>query len=304
MELLLLVVLAVLWGASYSLIHVALESLPALTLMAWRVAVAAMLLTAVAVWRQQRFPRSIALWRDFGVQAVFNSIGAWTLLAWGQQHVDSAVAGVLNSTSPVFVIALTAFWTRHEAVPRLRVVGGALGLLGVAVMFDLPHLGGDATRTLAHFAVVGGALLYACAAIYGARFRSVPDIVVAAATMIWATAVLCPLAWLVDAPWHGAPIQARSVIAATALAVFSTAIAMLLYFRLLRTLGSVRVASQSYLRAMLATIFGVIFLDESLAPHTVIGIALVIVGMLAIHTPCAQWAMSINPRSRRNRQPR
>ena len=109
----LLGVLALLWGSSYLLIKLALASIPPFTLIAVRVTIAAVLLLTVVRVRSEHLPRNAATWRGFVVQAFLNSIGAWTVLAWGQQYVDSGLAGVLNSTSPLFVFLLTLLWTRQ-----------------------------------------------------------------------------------------------------------------------------------------------------------------------------------------------
>jgi drug/metabolite transporter (DMT)-like permease len=278
----LLIVLATLWGGSYPLIKIALESLAPITLMAVRVTVAAVILAAIARYQKHRFPRDLLTWRAFLAQAFFNSIGAWTLLAWGQQFVDSGLAGVLNSTSPIFVIFITLAWTRHEKVGLLRLAGALLGLSGVAIIvgFDnLSELGQDLTAQLA---ILAGALLYGFAAIYGKRFQDQPPVVTAAGTMIWASVFLCPLAMLVEQPWR-LDVSLRSANAATALAIFSTAVALLIYFRLVKTIGSVGVASQSYLRSIIAVTMGVLFMHEPLTPSLLMGTAVIIAAMIMIN---------------------
>lgn len=115
-EYLLLGLLALLWGSSYLFIKVAVTDIPPITLIALRVSGAALFLFVVLLVRGGRMPRDARTWAMLGVQATFNSIGAWTVLAWGQQFVGAGLASVLNSTSPIFVFLFTTLITRHETL--------------------------------------------------------------------------------------------------------------------------------------------------------------------------------------------
>ena len=286
-ELLLLGLLALLWGSSYLLIRVALDGLPPVTLIALRVSLAAVVLLAVVRWQGHRLPRDLASWRDLFVQSLLNATAAWTLLAWGQQYVDSGLAGVLNSTSPVFVFFITLLVTRHEALSPLKLAGALLGVAGVTLIIGTDVLGGLGRQVAAQLAVLLGAFLYGCAAVNGKRFDHMPPTVTAAAVMLCATAVLLPAALVIDRPWSLRP-SALPLAAAAALAVFCTALALLLYFRLVRTLGSMGVASQAYLRAGVSVMLGILLLGESLRPAVGLGLLAVILGVAAINLPRRQ----------------
>jgi len=283
-ELSLLGLLALLWGSSYLLIKLALASFPPLTLIAIRVTVAAILLLAVVGLRHERFPSDGATWRGLVVQAFFNSVGAWTVLAWGQQYVDSGLAGVLNSTSPLFVFLLTLLWTCHEPVTLRKTVGALLGFAGVVLVLGVDALGGIGQQVLAQLAVLLGAVLYACAALNGRRFSSLPPTVTAAATMLCATVCLIPVSLIADQPWNLRP-TVGSVTAALALGVFCTAFALLLYFRLLRTLGPIGVTSQSYLRCGISVLLGVLVLGEHVTATIAFGLLAIVLGVAAINAP-------------------
>ena len=286
-EIALLVLLAVLWGSSYLLIRVALDTIPPVTLMAIRVVAAAAVLLPVMLWQRQRLPADSRTWRMLFAQAVFNSIGAWTLLAWGQQYVDSALASVLNSTSPIFVFLITALATRHEPTGALKLFGACLGLVGVTLIVGVDALAGLGRQVAAQIAILAGAALYACAAIYGHRLAHIPPVVTATGTMLWAAFCLVPLSLWLEAPWTLAP-SARSLGAAIVLAVFCTGLALLIYFRLLRTLGSLGVASQAYLRAGIGVLLGVVVLGERIPPVVGIGLAAAVLGVAAINLPRAR----------------
>jgi drug/metabolite transporter (DMT)-like permease len=283
MELALLGLLALLWGSSYLLIKIALASIPPFTLIACRVAVAAILLLAVVRMRGERLPADGATWRAFLVQAFFNSIGAWTVLAWGQQYVDSGLAGVLNSTSPLFVFVLTAVWTRHEPITLRKTVGALLGLAGVVLVLGVDALAGIGQQVLAQLAVLFGAFLYACAALNGRRFAALPPTVTATGTMACAAAVLIPACLLIDQPWRVHP-TGISFAAALGLGVFCTGFALLLYFRLLRTLGPIGVTSQSYLRCGISVLLGVVVLGEHVTATVGLGLVAIVLGVAAINT--------------------
>ncbi len=280
----LLCLLALLWGSSYLLIKVAVETIPPITLIAARVFIAAIFLSTIVVWKGERLPRDGRTWRLLLVQSFLTSIGAWTVLAWGQQYVDSALASVLNSTSPVFVFLITFFFTRHETTSWLKLFGACMGVVGVALIVGADALQGLGQQVLAQLAVLSGAVLYAGAAIFGKRFSHLTPLMTATCTMIWASIFLVPLSLVVDEPWTLSP-STLSMIAALTLAVLGTGVALLIYFRLLRTLGSLGTTSQSYLRAGVGVALGVIVLGEHITPVIGAGIAAALIGVIAINFP-------------------
>jgi len=249
-----------------------------------RVLIAAVFLLVVVRLRGDRLPKDAATWRMLLVQAFFNSIGSWTLLAWGQQYVDSGLAGVLTSTSPIFVFLITLLLTRHEAVTAWKLAGTALGAGGVILIMGSQALGGLGRESAAQAALLAGAFLYGCGAIYGGRFAHLSPAVTSAGTMIWATLLLVPLSLVVDRPWRLAP-SGTSLLAALALAILCTGCALILYFRLARTLGSMGVASQSYLRAGVSVLLGMAVLGEKVAPAIGLGLLAIILGVAAINVP-------------------
>ena len=280
----LLGLLAILWGSSYFLLKVAVSEIPPLTLIAVRAAVAALFLLAILVHRKESLPRDIKTWKQLLVQAFFNAIGAWTILAWGQQYVDSGLASVLNSTSPIFVFLYTFLFTRHESTNSLKFFGACLGLLGVVLIIGVDVLAGLGQQVAGQMAALAGAMLYGYAAIYGKRFSNLTSTVTATGTMIWSAIVLVPASLLIEQPWNLNP-SINAISAALALGIFSTAFALLIYFRLIKTLGSMGVASQAYLRVAIAVALGVIFLDEQITVVVGIGLLTAIAGVALINLP-------------------
>ena len=276
--------LALLWGASFPLIKVAVETLPPLTVAAVRAALASLMLLAL-LGRNARLLATPDLPRGtYFTQAMLNCVLPWTLVAWASRVIDSSLTTILNSLSPIFVFLLTWAITRHEAVSRRKLAGVVLGIAGVLTIIGVDALTTLGTHTMAELACVAGSLVYAMAAIVGRRFAGVPPLVPAAGSNLVATAILIPLALALDQPWTLEPSM-RSMLAVLALAVFSTGLAFTIYFHLLATIGSISTASQAYLRILVGVGFGVAFLGERLTANVVIGLILVFAGVVAMTLP-------------------
>jgi drug/metabolite transporter (DMT)-like permease len=279
----LLLVLATLWGASYALIKIGVETIPPVTLIAGRTLMAAALLLAIMHWRGLRLPRDAETWRRFLIQACLNSAIPFTLIAWGEQRVDAGLATVLNSTAPIFVFLLTAAITRHEPVTR-KLFGVISGMAGVCLIIGAEALSGFGEQLLAPLAIVVAAVCYAGAAIFGKTFKDLDPILPAVGSLICGAAILVPACLLIDKPWTMMPSR-DSMLALGGLSVFSTALALVIYFRLVHTLGSVGVTSQAYLRVPIGVAIGVVFLGEPLTLVALLGLACVVAGVAAMTSP-------------------
>jgi drug/metabolite transporter (DMT)-like permease len=284
-EHLLLIVLATLWGASYTFIKIGVETIPPVTLIAGRTLIAALLLLALMHWRGLVLPSDAVTWRRFLIQACLNSAIPFTLIAWGERWVDAGLATVLNSTAPIFTFLLTAVVTQHELVTVRKLVGVASGIVGVCLIVGVEALSGlgqqHSQQLLASVAIVAATICYAGAAIYGKSFKELHPILPAAGSLICGAAILIPASLVIDQPWTLMPSQA-SVLALIGLSVFSTALALVIYFRLVRTLGSVGVTSQAYLRVPIGVAISVTLLGETLTLTAWIGLACVVIGVAAM----------------------
>jgi drug/metabolite transporter (DMT)-like permease len=280
---LLLLLLSTLWGASYSLIRISVATLPPLTAMAVRTSVAAALLLALMAGRALRLPRQAAVWRRLAFQAVLNSVLPFTLLAWAQQEVEASVAAILNSCAPLMTFLWLARTGREPAGAR-KSLGVLVGLAGTALVLGVDALHGVPQRFASEAAILLATACYAAAAVHGRNFDALPPIVPAAGSLACAALVLVPAALVVDRPWTLSPSFA-SVGALLALAVFCTALALVLYFHLLATLGSVGTSAQAYLRVPIGVAIGVMFLGERLAPFAWLGLAGVVRGVAAMTLP-------------------
>jgi drug/metabolite transporter (DMT)-like permease len=283
-ELALLLLLSTLWGASYTFIRLGVETIPPLTFIAARTLVAGGLLVAVIHWRGLRLPRDRQHWRRFLFQASLNSVVPFTLLAWAEQTTPAGLATILNSTSPIFAFLLTALITRHEVVTGRKLFGVAAGLLGTCLIVGVAALGGLGQQLWAQLAIVAATICYAGAAIFGRGFKDLDPMMPAAGSLICGAAILIPASLVVDQPWTLAP-SAASLLALLALAVFSTALAFVIYFRLVQTLGSVGTTAQAYLRVPIGVAIGVVALGERLSSTAWLGLACVLAGVIAMTLP-------------------
>ena len=283
-DILLLILLSTLWGASYTFIRVGVETIPPVTLIAARTLIAGLLLIGWMSVSGVAMPHSWAVWKRLFVQAFFNSVIPFTLIAWAEQYVEAGVATILNSTAPVFVFFVTWFLTKHESVTTRKLVGVIAGLLGICLIIGFSALNGLGDQVLPQLAIVAATICYAGAAIYGRSFQGLSPLVPAAGSLIAGAIVLIPISLIFDRPWALQP-SFNSTAALLLLSVFSTAIAFVIYFRLVQTLGSVGTTSQAYLRVPIGVAIGAIFLGESLSPTIWMGLGCVVIGVAAMTIP-------------------
>ncbi len=283
-ELALLLLLATLWGASFTFIKVGVETIPPVTLIAGRTSVAALVLLAVMRYRGIKLPTDPALWRRFLFQACLNSVFPFTLIAWAEQTVDAGLATILNSSAPIFTFLLTWCLAGRQAATGRKLFGVVSGMIGICLIVGVGALSGMREQLVAELAIVAATICYAGAAIFGRNFERIDPMLPAAGSLVCGAIVLIPLSIVVDHPWTLVP-SGRSLLALICLSVFSTALAFTIYFRLIRTLGPVGTTSQAYLRVPIGVAIGVVFLGESLAPTTWVGLVCVIAGVAAMTLP-------------------
>jgi drug/metabolite transporter (DMT)-like permease len=260
------------------------ETIPPVTFIAARTLIAGAILLAIIAWRGLSLPRDMATWRRFAFQACLNSVVPFTLIAWAERSVDAGLAIILNSTTPIFAFLMTAGITRHEPVTGRKLFGVAAGITGISLIIGMQAFGGLGHELWAQVAIVVATICYAGAAIFGRNFKGLNPLMPAAGSMISGAVLLIPLSLALDRPWALAP-STDSLIALLALSVFSTALAFVIYFRLIHTLGSVGTTSQAYLRVPIGVAIGVMFLGETLNPSAWIGLVCVVAGVAAMTMP-------------------
>lgn len=283
-SLLMLLALSTLWGASYSFIKIGVATIPPITLIAARTIIAGSLLLVVLRMRGLKLPTDRRNRHRFIVQAVLNSVLPFTLIAWGEQHIDAGLAVILNALTPVFAFLINALITRHEAVTVPKLFGVVFGLLGICLVVGPSVLAGLGTGVIAQFAIILAAVAYGGAVTFGRTFRDLDPMMPAAGSLIWGGVILLPVSLLVDHPWTLAPAMS-SIWALLALSIFSTSLAFVLYFTLLQRLGSVGTTAQAYLRVPIGVGIGVLFLGETPNPNALLGLVFVVASVIAMTMP-------------------
>ena len=279
-----LLALAAVWGGSFFFNGVAVRELPVFTVDVSRVALAAIILFVLLRLRGEGMPRSGPVWAAFFGMGLLNNAVPFSLIVWGQQHIASGVASILNASTPLFTVILAHFLTSDERMTGGKLAGVLVGFLGVAVM-----IGSDAVRDLgthvaAQLMCVAGAVSYALAGIFGRRFRTMGITPMAAATgqVIASSVILLPLVMVVDRPWTLPAPSLGATAALVGVAAISTALAYVLYFRILATAGATNLLLVTFLIPVSAILLGTLFLGEVLQAKHFAGMALIGLGLAAI----------------------
>ena len=280
----LLLALSVLWGGSFFFVGIAVREVPPLGVVFARVALAAAALHLLLAMQGRTLRLDRARWRAVFAMALLNNVVPFVLFAWGQAQIASGVAAILNATTPLFGAVLAHFATRDEKLTRAKAFGIAAGFAGVAAMMG-PALGDAAAAPLwAQLACLGAAFSYAVSGIYGRRFKALGLAPLEIATgQVTASSLLLLLPMLlVDRPWEVAMPSAQALLALSGLALLSTALAYILFFRILAAAGATNLLLVTFLIPVTAIALGAAFLDEALALRHFIGMALIGVGLATI----------------------
>lgn len=279
----LLLGLSVLWGGSFFFIGVAVRELPPLTIVAVRVATAAIILVPVIHLLGRRLPRDLALWRAFFVIGLLNNMIPFTLFVWAQGQIPSGLASILNATTPISTALVAHVFTQDEKLTVNRMIGVLLGFAGVIAMLGPDLISGLGHNVPAQAACLLATLSYALAGVYGRRFRQlqVEPLVVAGGQLIASSLVLVPLALLVDRSLSLPLPSWQTCAALLGLAALSTAFAYVIFFRVMATAGS-NVNLVTLLVPVSAILLGVLVLGEVLEPRHFVGIAVIALGLVAI----------------------
>jgi drug/metabolite transporter (DMT)-like permease len=277
-EWILLLTLSILWGGSFLFVALALRGLPPLSIVWGRVGVAAVILAAVLVLRGERLPRRA--WGAAIVMGLLNNAIPFTLFVLAQGKIDSSLAAIVNATTPLWTVVVAHIFTADERITPAKAAGLGFGFAGVTVLAG----GAGGGEALAILACLGAALSYGLAAVWGRRFRrmGVPPLATAFGQTASATLMLTPLWLLIDRPWAMAFPGSGPLLAVVAMAALSTALAYIIYFRLLATAGATNLSLVTFLIPVSAAAMGVVFLHEVLHLRHVIGFLLIAAGLAAM----------------------
>jgi drug/metabolite transporter (DMT)-like permease len=277
-----LAVLSVLWGGTFFFVALAVPEVPPLTLVLARVALAAAALVIYIRLIGQFLPRDAKTWLVLTVMGIGNNIVPFSLIFWSQTQITSGLAAILNATTPLFSVVFARWLSREERLTPGRLCGAFLGLAGVAVLMGGAALHGTGLAVLAQAASLTSAATYALMGFYIRRFAVTSPPVTAAGQLVCSTVLMLPLALFVDRPWLLPLPSVAALGSIVALALFSTAMGYLLFFRILAAAGVTNIMLVTFLIPVSASLLGVLVLGEVIELRHVAGMVLIAAGLAAI----------------------
>lgn len=278
----LMALLALLWGAVFLSVRIALDEIPPLTSVAHRVGWASVVLWAYVFIRRMPLPRGRRVWIGFAGMGLLNNAIPFSLMAWGQLYIPSGLTSIFNATTAIFGVLVAAILLADERLTPRKAVGVVIGFAGVVLAIGADSLRDFDITSLAQLAVLAGTLSYAFAGVWARKMLGGLTPQVAAAGMLtMSTLIMVPMAWYFDGPIT-LDLQPRTLIAIAYYALGATALAYLLYYRVLTLAGSGNLMLVTLLVAPNAIVLGALVLGETLPPNAYKGFALLALGLVII----------------------
>lgn len=278
----LLIILSLLWGGSFFFAKIAVAEVSPLSVALCRVALAASALHLVRAGLGIAVPRDFIFWRDAFIMGLLNNAIPFSLIFWGQREIGAGLASILNATTPLFTVMVAHAFTKDERAGLVKVAGVLSGVVGVAVMIGSDVVSGLGNHLWAELAVLGAALSYGFAGVFGRRFRERPPLVVASGQLTGSTCLLVLPVLLIDMPWRHTLPGWHPIAAILGLALLSTALAYVIFFRILKRAGSTNLSLVTLLIPVSALLLGSFFLGERIAAHHLAGMGLIGFGLLLL----------------------
>ena len=294
-----LAALALIWGGAFLFIGIAVRDVDPLTYVWLRltIAAAAMWLFLRAKGQGLGLPREV--WGSMLLLALLNNALPFTLFGWGQTHIASGLASILNATTPIWGVLVAHAFTHDERMSPGKIAGVLIGFGGVLLMIGPALLADVGSDALAQLACVAASLSYALAAVWARRFKrmNLSPISVTTGQLTAGALMMLPLALLVDRPWDQPLAPAGAWGAIVALALLCTAFGYVLYFRLIDSAGATNALLVTLLVPPVAILLGGLFLGESLAVQDFLGLALIGLGLAAIDGRLLSFARARLPQA-------
>jgi drug/metabolite transporter (DMT)-like permease len=278
----LLLFLAFIWGGSFVFAKVAVAEIPPFTLVLLRVGLAAATLWIVCLATGVAMPRTLAAWGAYAVMGLLNNVIAFSLIFTGQQEIGASLASILNSSMPFFTVLLAGLLLADEKFSTRKIVGIIIGFSGVVLIIGPRHLLGLGDHLLSELMLIGAAISYAFASVWGRRFAGQNPMATATGQLTMSTLMMIPIASLIDQPW-ALPMPSLATIGSViALAAVCTAFAYVLFFRILDMAGATNVSLVTMLVPVSATLLAVPLLGERLEWLTILGFAVITLGLMVL----------------------
>jgi len=279
-----LLFLAALWGPSFLFIKVAVAEIPPLTLVLGRVGLAAAVLYVVLRTQGRNLPQFGRIWQHFAFVALVHNAIPFVLFGWGEQYIDSALAAILNGTTPLFTLVLAHLFTTDDRMTPTKTVGTFIGFAGLLLLIAPSLLGGVQATTWGLIAIAVAAACYAVAIIYSRRnLRGLPPLVAPTAQLFLATLFLFPLALLIEQPYRLPSPSWPALGSLLILSIFGTALAFVVYYRIMERTSATYLSMVTYLVPVFGVILGVLVLNEQLGWNAYLGCALILLGVMIVN---------------------
>lgn len=275
-------VVSVLWGGSFFFNAIAVPEIPAFTLVSLRVGGGALVLTVAAVALGYRLPATPNDWRDFAVMGALANAMPFVLIVFAQARITSGVASVLNASTPLWTVLIAHWLTTDDKATPQRMLGVGVGIAGVGTLVGLTPPGPGSGAGLGMAAMIGATICYGFAGLWGRRFKATPPLITAAAQLVCSTVMLAPLALIFEHPFARPAPSVQALAAVAGLAVLSTALAFVIFFRVMAEAGATNAMLVTLLVPVSATLLGVLVLHEPLTAHQIAGGVLIGVALLII----------------------
>lgn len=283
-DIVMLIALSILWGGSFFFIEVLVDYLPPLTIVTFRVGLAAIALWGIILALKLPLPKTKQQWGALFVIGLLNNVLPFCLIVWGQTQISSGLASILNATTPFFTVLVAGAVLVDERITMRKMFGVIIGLLGTIILIGPTALKGVTSSMLGQFAVMGAALSYAFAGAYARRFKKwgLSPLIVATGQVSMASLILLPFTLIIDKPWVDFVMPFDAVWAIAGLAFFSTVIAYILYFRLVASAGATNAALVTFLIPISAILLGVTILGETFTGLQAVGMGFIGLGLLVM----------------------
>lgn len=278
-----LLLLGLIWGASFVAIRIALDTIPVMTSVLHRTFWAMAVLWLIVWIKGIEIPRNPKVWLAFLIMGLLNNAIPFSLMAWGQLYIDTGLTAILNAATAVFGVLVAALFFKDERLTPNRLIGVVLGFLGVSIAIGLNSFTGFNLQSLAQLAVLAGTVSYAFASAWGRKHLSGLSPILAAAGMLTgATLLILPISIVHD----GLPTLALPAVTWAAIgyyALIATAAAYLLYYRVLAMAGSGNLMLVTLVIPPVAIVLGSLLRDEALGANAYIGFAILALGLLILN---------------------
>ncbi len=279
-----LLLLASLWGPSFLFIKVAGRDIPPLTMTAARVSIAAVLLYFVLKLQGGKLSHIQKMWKHFALAGFVGNALPFTLFNWGEIHIDSGLASILNGTTPLFTILIAHFFTQDDRLTPKKIIGSVIGFSGLVLLVAPALMDGIKAGSLGLLAVTTAALCYGANIVYTRKFfRGMPKYVAPIGQLGFAALIMLPLSLIVEKPYELALPSWPALGSLVALAIFGTSIAFVVYYRIMEFTPASALSMVTYLVPIFGIILGVTLLNEQLAWNAYIGCAFILFGVMIVN---------------------